>query len=94
MGKSGLWLCDIYPKKIMRTYHEHLTEGENFDTEIVYELGDLKIADEVFWNGGWKSVFKDGTDTITVGLPGSLQTIKQSDISRLNQGILRKTPKY
>lgn len=78
----------------MRTYHEYLTEGENFETEIVYELGDLKIGDEVFWNGGWKSVFKDGADAITVGLPGSLQMVKQSDISRLNQGILRKIPQF
>lgn len=78
----------------MRTYHEHLTEGEDFDTEIIYKLGDLQIGDEVFWNGGWKSVFKDGTDAITVGLPGALQMVKQSDISRLNQGILRKNPKF
>jgi hypothetical protein len=78
----------------MRTYHEYLTEGEDFDTEIVYELGDLQIGDEVFWSGGWQSVYKDGSDSITVGLPGKLQIVKQSDISRLNQGILRKVPKY
>lgn len=74
----------------MKTYHEYLIEGEDFETEIVDSLSNLQIGDEVFWRGRWQQVYKDGVDAITIGLPGDLQRITQAEISRFNQGILKK----
>lgn len=77
----------------MKTFYEHLTESEDFSTELIYKCGEIELEDEVFHDGRWQNVHQTGEDMIIVGVPGHLQQIKQSDLTSRNMAIMVKRPK-
>lgn len=77
----------------MRTYQEWLTESEDFETELIYKCSEIDLQDEVFHNGRWQNVYQVDPEMITIGVPGNLQQIKQSDLEARNMAIMVKRKK-
>jgi len=73
------------------SFQEFLFESDQFDTKIVDKVADLKIGDQVFGLGVWKTVEKIDGDTVTLyDNKNHYSLITQKDLDRL--GVLVKIP--
>lgn len=69
---------------------QDLEESEDFDTKLVDKIGDLKVGEEVFQLGKWKTVEKvEGTEALLVDDRGAKSRVKQADADRFD-GIVVK----
>lgn len=78
--------------KNLPTFQEFIAEAEVFDTIIIDSIQDLKIGDQVFGLGVWRTVYKIDGDKATLidPLTSARSIITQSDLDRL--GVLVKVP--
>ena len=74
---------------------EDLEESQDFDTKLVDKVKDLKVGEEVFQLGKWKTVEKiEGEEAVLVDDKGAKSRLKQPDLNRNKAVVKVSNPDY